>query len=710
MTSKISFTKMVMQNVKERGAWFLVSFLAMLMALPVQTMMRLDHVAAYGLKLKEQAAQSAEVFLNTTGYDNVALILLVIIAGFCLGMTGYMYLYSREKTDFYHSLPMKRERMYFVSYLGGVVIFAVPYLLNLLLALLAGAVKGTFPAHTVSVVLGAFLTHMIYFLVFYHVGILAVMLTGNLFTGAMAYAAFLSYGFIIKEVFISMAGRFFQSATPYTLGLGSYSILRFTFHAGGWTLSPLYSYMNIIREAVNYETRKAPWLLAAAGLLAAVLLLALCLLVYHLRPSESYHKAIAFRRLEPIIKIAVVFPFSILTALNISQGIGQHVFVWFVMVLVFSAWVISTAMDFLYRMDIRESLRPRISTGAVLVMLAAMTVIYRFDVFQVDTYLPKENKIESMSVYINSMNSLYSYPYNSVYYQGDSEIKTYLENTKYEEFDSIYDLAALGVEAQKENDGFPKLKDGEDLLYYYVKYHLKSGRNVYRYYEVKQDDAALKLMGNIYDSWEYKQQTLPVEFIDAEKITEISLNDIFSANRQVTTSETAMQNIFKTYKSEWESLEFKESLDQQVVGFLNIDCISAEQGSRFENGTASLDITQTLSLPLYEGFRNTRKLLEEAGCHVYTKEDVDKMEKIVVVSSDNNGNTEEFTFSDKEDRMEILEKFVFDQYSNPAKNLYPDYSKSLRIYWKDGAGETKEGIYLSNDLPSCVKKVLKTEN
>ena len=103
-----------------------------------------------------------------------------------------------------------------------------------------------------------------------------------------------------------------------------------------------------------------------------------------------------------------------------------------------------------------------------------------------------------------------------------------------------------------------------------------------------------------------------------------------------------------------------------------------------------------------------RDRLEEAGCRVYTKEDVNKIDKIVVVSSDNNGNTEEFTFSDKEDRMEILEKSVFDQYSNPAKNLYPDYSKSLRIYWKDG--EIKEGIYLSNDLPSCVMKVLKTED
>ena len=50
MTSKISFTKMVMQNVKERGAWLLVTFLVLLMTLPVQIMMRLDNVAALGLK------------------------------------------------------------------------------------------------------------------------------------------------------------------------------------------------------------------------------------------------------------------------------------------------------------------------------------------------------------------------------------------------------------------------------------------------------------------------------------------------------------------------------------------------------------------------------------------------------------------------------------------------------------------------------------
>ena len=169
-------------------------------------------------------------------------------------------------------------------------------------------------------------------------------------------------------------------------------------------------------------------------------------------------------------------------------------------------------------------------------MLAVITVIYRFDVLGMDTYLPKENKIEYMSVYIEKINGLYSYPYNSVYYQGSSRMKSYLDNTKFEDFESIYDLAKMGVEVQEKDGGFPKVQDGESVLYYCVKYHLKSGRDVYRYYEIKQDEQAVSLMGKIYDSWEYKEQTLPVEFIDEDKITEISLKDIYSSNRQVTTS------------------------------------------------------------------------------------------------------------------------------------------------------------------------------
>ena len=53
---------------------------------------------------------------------------------------------------------------------------------------------------------------------------------------------------------------------------------------------------------------------------------------------------------------------------------------------------------------------------------------------------------------------------------------------------------------------------------------------------------------------------------------------------------------------------------------------------------------------------------------------------------------------------------MFDQYSNPATDSYPNYSKSVRIYWNDDTGESKDRVYLGKDLPSCVKKVLKTED
>ena len=167
MTSKISFTKMVMQNVKERGAWLLVTFLVLLMTLPVQIMMRLDNVAALGLKPKEMEKQAADVFLNTTGFDNVFLLFFVVIAAFCLGMTGYHYLYSREKTDFYHSLPLKRERIFFVPYVSGYSDLCRSRIYQPASGTAGrSGLRETFPAHAVSLALGAFLTHMVFFLVF----------------------------------------------------------------------------------------------------------------------------------------------------------------------------------------------------------------------------------------------------------------------------------------------------------------------------------------------------------------------------------------------------------------------------------------------------------------------------------------------------------------------------------------------------------------
>ena len=120
-----------------------------------------------------------------------------------------------------------------------------------------------------------------------------------------------------------------------------------------------------------------------------------------------------------------------------------------------------------------------------------------------------------------------------------------------------------------------------------------------------------------------------------------------------------MKNIFKTYKSEWESLSFEDSTKQQVVGFLYVESLTGETNEKYEYGTVVYDDTQTQTLPLYEGFVNTRKLLEEAGCTVYTAKDLDKIEKIVLVSADNYGKRRKYTFSDRKDIKRNSGKFSF---------------------------------------------------
>ena len=97
----------------------------------------------------------------------------------------------------------------------------------------------------------------------------------------------------------------------------------------------------------------------------AVVLLAADICIYKIRPSESYHKAIAFQKLQPLIKVCCIIPIALVTALLFSSGM-THSFVWLVIAVLIVSLVLSVAFEFLYTMDLRKSLRPRVSSGMVL--------------------------------------------------------------------------------------------------------------------------------------------------------------------------------------------------------------------------------------------------------------------------------------------------------------------------------------------------------
>ena len=55
---------------------------------------------------------------------------VAMAAGFMNAVNGFLYLYSRKKTDFYHSLPMKRSELFAEKAVMGLIYYLVPYIVH----------------------------------------------------------------------------------------------------------------------------------------------------------------------------------------------------------------------------------------------------------------------------------------------------------------------------------------------------------------------------------------------------------------------------------------------------------------------------------------------------------------------------------------------------------------------------------------------------
>ena len=608
MTSKNCFSKMIVRDLKERGVWLISSIILFLLIYPVQILMSLDAIASYMKGEEEFYSRITEQFSSLMSFGNGIMYVVIVIMAFLLAMSGFWYVYSGVKTDFYHSLPIKREKLFLERYVTGILIFIVPYFISLMLGYGAGIMKEAGTSGILSLCAKGFITNVVLFLLLYNLAVLGVLLTGNLFTGVLAYGAFLSYGILLESTISLTKYTFF---TTYIEN----SRLSQTFLG---KLSPLYVFDMILSN--NKISMKDVSVVFGIS----VLFLVICMFVYKIRPTEAYHKSIAFKKLQPIIKVVVVIPVSACVGILSSEIVGQN-FIWYVGGLLVTAVLLSFAMEFLYCLDIRECIRPKISTGLILGMLVIMAVALKLDLIGFDTYLPKESRVKNMSIYINGLNGCYDYPEGAGEMYGTT---SFLQNTRIEEFDAIYQLAKKAVAIQKEDKGtaVSEMTDSEEL-YFSVRYEMKNGKEVYRGYCIPKDEENLKLIADIYDNWEFKRQVLPVEYVKEEKISSLDIADLQSSHTSELSKET-IKKLFKTCKNEWESATYEQLSNDKVLGFLRFYLDYDRENGDYDTGS------RCVSVPVYSSFQQTRKLLEQNGCKMMTFEDYDKVERIEISQHD----------------------------------------------------------------------------
>lgn len=510
MTSKNSFWASCRENHKRRIWVWIVAVLSQLLIYGGMTMVYLSRIRSFyegGTYRTKQAFQEAmyQAARDALGFsDNV--FPFIIILGVIIGIQGFSYLYDRRKVDMYHSVPVTKGRRFAVVYVNGLAIYLVSNLAGLLLGMVLAGAQGAANVAVISDVGLAFLWNLFLFLVCYHMMILSVMLTGNRFVTVCVFLALSLFEPCVFEIREAMSWDFYNTYTT-------------TFTDSAPKCSVYYDCIDNIWQLKNMKEagEKAAMVFPIIGkwALIAAAFLALSWIAYRRRASEAAGRAIAFPVLKPFLKVAVAIPGALMIGALVYDSSNNNVVLMAAGMLA-GVILICAAMEVLYAFDIRCIIKHLPSSGVAVLGVLAIFCIFKWDLTGYDSYIPAQNKVESIAISLDSYYDSY-WDENGQYMDSAIYIK---DNMFLTDTEPVLALADMSQQTDAEDMGQSHTLN--------VLYRLKSGRKKVRRVVVDYDDPKTEAyLNQIFKTEEFKRGIFQVMTDEnyCEGVTKISYSN-----------------------------------------------------------------------------------------------------------------------------------------------------------------------------------------
>lgn len=632
MTSKISFTKLILDDIRRRGWLAVMTCIALFLMMPVYALL---YLSSFSESLSdpyvyENIADSFPGLINGASviYSDIRLVAFAILA-ILIALTGFGYIHSREKLDFFHSLPVKRSRWFATVYLAGVIILIVPYVICAALTAAVGAAEGVMTAQLFARCAQAALGGILGIFVIYSSSVFAVMLTGRAVTGLLAALTVIVYPVMVLSVFSLFQSSFFDS-----------------FYAAGTTwadtlsryLSPGGLFLTLARTGAFWHL--SPSCVLASILMSAVLIAGAALL-YRVRPSEAAGNAIAFPVLAPILKVLIVIPTALFVGVMIPDLMGIPGNTSLLLLSLLTAVLLCIIIEFLYHTDFRKMLKGWKSSLLSICGVLAVVCVFQFDLFGYDTYLPDEGKIEAISIRPDSFDTYFAY----LDYEAGSEAAAGVYAPP-EYTSELYALAQSGIENLESGISTEFLYEAplsEDTLAYtptVFRYRLSGGRTVFRKYAVRNEDLA-QVLGQLLDQEDFRKELFPIFQIDKEDVTGISLTDAYTVPEDLGLNASQQKALLDAYEKDVLNVSTDTLLNGTPIAELTVRMPDPEAVPVYSSGIYAMDKASTgdstqISMPmlyLYPEYTNTLDLLEEYGCTIRTEIDPADVNSAVLILS-----------------------------------------------------------------------------
>lgn len=621
MTSRHCFFRVMKEDFRHRIWMLALSILGNMLAMPVAYLMAMGEYRSYW---DDPVMQYAYGLYGLKTYFGAALLGLAGFIAICgaliVGFAGFRYLFHKNMVDTYHGIPVTRRTLFAATWLNGFLIWLVPFLVMFILTLVLGEIRlsslreNLFAQPQLTAALESmpdryrdiveFMTGgrllltalqtagilIVVFLLVYNLCLVAVMLCGNVLN-TLVLAAFLGVGVIAMYGLGILFCVFYLDTF-----LGESMTFEWVTYA-----SPLASsiYLLFLGSVNVFGEEEGVLLLPALiNLAIAVGMGAAAFFLYLRRPSELAEQGVKMKPVKFVVQVMVALAgamsgWLIFCGMTGSFSGKEASAAWGVFGALLVGILAFGVMDIIMNMDFKAFYRHKILMAATMAAGLLLCFAFRQDWFGYDSYLPKEQQIAEISIWMRHVSNKNTLSYNvmekdhplqSVHIRDSEAAHAFLA----EAVKGGSDLSVYTMEDMRLMDSSMSIIRAEQV---YVKVTLKSGREYYRVYLLSSADcdAAYALV----ETKEYKDANYAISAGEIAQTDQILLYHMGYGSMPVEPAGSFAEDIRTAY-----NLDLEENSGAVIRGAGRLFCV-------IRVGNRKLDV--------FEGMTHTRAVLRDYG-------------------------------------------------------------------------------------------------
>ena len=597
-------------KTESKGHWWIPAILTLgfLLAFPVAELLKLGN-----WKSIKYTADQMLILYENLWRDGLAFTgaFVAVVAALCNAVNGFRYLYSGKKTDFYHSLPVKRSRMFRQKVYTGICYYLIPYVIMEFIAVCIGAARGFFSLKLFGMAVQLMGLHLLIYLMAYFCIVLVFCITGNDLTGILSCVFLGLYGGVLRVLLLMYGEAFFSTYCDTEI-----------INISGIVMEQVSPEGIVLKLLSDYGAGTSGKIcMAVIGI--TVVLAVFSYVAYIHRPSEAAGRSMVYNWVATVIRFMVVVPFGLgIGWIFYSLTSSDSRLIWWIFGLLLGTVISHGLMETIYQMDFHGFFRKKIQLVIAGGLVLICALFYQQDLGGYDRYCPKQEKLASVNVGMTSFGA----DYNSAAEENEDGTYSYTENYKWYApvfaladksggiGDETYQALVKAVEEHKEISSGTYKGNAYSVG---IKYNLKSGKSISRIYMIR-NEVIKEILKGLYDEENLKAQKynftdIPAKYMDS---LEMSAADCFT------------HTIYSADSSEQEKNEFIEAMKKDVEAAVTEDFMKIP--------VARLDIMYRLpekedvnsmvpyedyshytygswSVYVYPSFKNTLEILKKTG-------------------------------------------------------------------------------------------------